>query len=280
MRGGGHRAGSGGQMRSVSLRCGVRVAAVAAAVAVLVVPAPAVASVAWVSAGGRVAAAAGAQLVLSRQVAPPTSVIRVSGSGFGASERVGIFFDSTELISTQASGSGTFGPVKVTIPASAPPGRHTISATGSGAGRVAAAVFTVRTDCAQFRFKSRRSGLNLFENVLSIYNVAGLANRWTLATGAAVQSSPTVVGGAVYIASNDGTLHAVRAATGKPMWTRYTSRPIQSSPAVAHGVVYVGTGGGGPVLLALKASTGAKLWAFSLANTSTAVLGSPAVANG
>lgn len=117
-------------------------------------------------------------------------------------------------------------------------------------------------------------------NVLGIHNAADLANRWTLAAGAAVQSSPTVAGGVVYIASNDGSLHAVRPATGKAMWTLHTSRPIQSTPAAAHGVVYVGTGGGGPVLLALNAGTGARLWGFSLANTSTAVLSSPAVANG
>jgi hypothetical protein len=263
-------------MRFVSLLRSAQVVAVVAVVAVLTGPAPAVASMVRVPAGGRVAAATGAQIVLSRRVAPPTSVIGVSGSGFGAHEGVGIAFDSTELTSTHASGSGTFGPVKVTIPASALPARHTISTTGSSTGRVAAAGFTVRTDWAQFRFGPRRSGLNPFENVLGIHNAAGLANSWTLATAAAVQSSPTIAGGVVYVASNDGSPHAVRAATGKPMWTLHTSRPIQSTPAAAHGVVYVGTGGG-PVLLALNAGTGARLWGFAHQRRGAQL---PVVANG
>jgi len=95
-----------------------------------------------------------------------------------------------------------------------------------------------------------------------------------------VDSSPVVADGAVYIASNDGTLYAVQATTGKPMWTLHTPRPIYSSPAVAHSVVYAGTEGGGPVLFALNASTGKQLWSFSLTNTNTAVPDSPAVANG
>jgi len=268
-------------MRSASLLRCARIAAAVTAAAALTLPAvPALASSSAASPGGWAAAVEGAQILLSRSVGPPTSVVGVGGSGFGASEGVDIFFDSILLAATQTAGSGTFGPVKITIPASALPGRHTISAKGSSTGRVATAVFTVRTNWAQFRFGHRHSGVNPFENVLGVSNVASLQNKWTLVTGAGVDSSPVVADGAVYIASNDGTLYAVQATTGKPMWTLHTPRPIYSSPAVAHSVVYAGTEGGGPVLFALNASTGKQLWSFSLTNTNTAVPDSPAVANG
>ena len=158
------------------------------------------------------AATAGAQIALSRSVGPPTSTVNVSGSGFGASEAVTISFDSTSLAGTSTSDSGTFGPAKITIPASALPGRHTISATGTSTGSVATATFTVQADWAQFRFGPAHSGVNRFENVLSVSNAASLQNKWTLVTGAGVDSSPAVAGGDVYVGSRDGNLYAERAS--------------------------------------------------------------------
>ena len=39
-------------------------------------------------------------------------------------------------------------------------------------------------------------------------NVAGLRRAWTSTTGAAIESSPVVVGGVVYVGSNDHSLYA------------------------------------------------------------------------
>ncbi len=52
--------------------------------------------------------------------------------------------------------------------------------------------------------------------------------------------------------------------------------PVYSSPAVANGVVYVGNTG--HFVLALKASTGAKLWSYR--TVGDWVVSSPAVPNG
>ena len=78
------------------------------------------------------------------------------------------------------------------------------------------------------------------------------APLWTAATGGDVPSSPTVSGGVVYIASDDGKLYTFDAAgstncsgspkTCAPLWTASIfGNQNFTSPAVAGGVVYVTT---------------------------------------
>jgi outer membrane protein assembly factor BamB len=64
---------------------------------------------------------------------------------------------------------------------------------------------------------------------------------WRFQTGAAIQSSPVVVGGAVYLGSMDGNVYAVDAATGTELWRFSTSDRVVSSPAIADGTVYGGS---------------------------------------
>ena len=64
---------------------------------------------------------------------------------------------------------------------------------------------------------------------------------WSYPTFDAVQSSPAVAGGVVYVGSNDGSLYAINAVTGKKLWSYYTGVGVYSSPAVSAGVVYVGS---------------------------------------
>src|SRR5204863_531681 len=122
------------------------------------------------------------------------------------------------------------------------------------------AAFTVRTDWVAFRFASRHKGLNPFENVLSPSTVSGLDVDWTGATSSSVRSSPAVVGGVVYVGSDDGHLYAFPASCGSgnatctPLWHAATSAGVFSSPAVANGVVYVGSEDGN--LYAFPASCG------------------------
>ena len=59
---------------------------------------------------------------------------------------------------------------------------------------------------------------------------------WTGATGGTVSSSPAIVGGTVYIGSQDGMLYAFPlncAGVCTPRWTASTGGAIESSPAVA-----------------------------------------------
>ncbi len=96
---------------------------------------------------------------------------------------------------------------------------------------------------------------------------------WTGATGGAIQGSPTVVNGVVYVGSNDYKLYAFDAAGGSgrcsgtpktctPLWTAATGGVVTPSPAVAGGVVYVGSDDG-------------TLYAFDAAGGSSTCSGTP-----
>ena len=55
-----------------------------------------------------------------------------------------------------------------------------------------------------------------------------------------MNSSPTVVGGVVYIGSHSGYLYALDAKTGTELWRYETGETGNGSPAIANGIVYAG----------------------------------------
>jgi outer membrane protein assembly factor BamB len=78
------------------------------------------------------------------------------------------------------------------------------------------------------------------------------AVKWTAITGGAVESSPAVANGVVYIGAwDDHTVYALDAGSGATLWTKTTGGYIYPSPAVANGVLYIGSGD-------------AKMYAFAL----------------
>jgi outer membrane protein assembly factor BamB len=95
--------------------------------------------------------------------------------------------------------------------------------------------------------------------------------KWNYTTRGAVESSPAVANGIVYVGSDDNNLYALNATTGAKLWNTTGG----GSPAVANGIVYVGSDDNN--LYAFNATTGAKLWNYT---TGGAVESSPAVANG
>jgi len=99
--------------------------------------------------------------------------------------------------------------------------------------------------------------------------------KWVFSTRAAIQSSPTVVDGTVYVGSRDSKLYALDADTGAERWAYETSSWVDSSPAVTGGVVYFGSNDS--QLYALDADSGEKIWAFK---TEYPVKASPAIADG
>jgi outer membrane protein assembly factor BamB len=99
--------------------------------------------------------------------------------------------------------------------------------------------------------------------------------QWTFATGGAIQSSPAIVNGTVYIGSRDGKIYALNAVTGEKQWEYQTGSWVDSSPVVVDNVVYVGSNDGN--VYALDAGTGRKLWSY---NTYHAIVSSVAVAGG
>jgi outer membrane protein assembly factor BamB len=107
------------------------------------------------------------------------------------------------------------------------------------------------------------------DTVISPANAGLLTLHWTFKTGGTIASSPTAVGGTVYVGSWDGYEYALDATTGKLKWRTYlgvtqvpTCDPpllgISSAAAMQNGVVYVG--GGDSYWYALDATSGAILW--------------------
>jgi len=106
----------------------------------------------------------------------------------------------------------------------------------------------------------------------------GLHEIWGAATGTSdegVNSSPAVVGGSVYVGSDDGSLWAFDAKTGDARWSFPTGGAVRSSPAVVDGVVYVGSNGGS--VYAVNANDGTQVWSYDTGND---VTGSPLVVDG
>jgi hypothetical protein len=252
--------------------------------------AAAVACAGLVAAGVPPAAAYAARIThaprvkLSPRTGPPTSTVRVSGSGFAAYRAVDIYFGTTDEALAATNGNGAFSGIRIRVPASAVPGRHYITAVQRHSGRAAQARFLVNTNWAQDRYSAGRSGLNPYENVLSPSNVSGLGlDWWRVASGSTsgFRSSPAVVNGVVYAGYMNGTVNALNAATGTGKWSYNTGSMVESSPAVANGIVYAevsvphGAVFGG-ALYALNAVTGAEEWSYTTGYTT----GSPAVANG
>lgn len=91
---------------------------------------------------------------------------------------------------------------------------------------------------------------------------------WTYKTGGAVNDTPIVSGGIVYVGSNDGHEYALSESAGQITW----SVPLDGSPsataALSNKLLFVGSSTG--TLYALTASNGATLWK---ASTGAAVTG-------
>ena len=79
---------------------------------------------------------------------------------------------------------------------------------------------------------------------------------WKYPAGYAIDSSPVVSGGTVFVGSYDMYLYALDARSGNLKWKYKTNMSIQSPPAVSGGAVYVVSSG----LYVLDADTGNLMW--------------------
>lgn len=220
------------------------------------------------------AAAAVPRVTLSPASGPPTTTVAVSGTGFGAYEGVDLYFGTKDMALAGTSRTGRFGPVSVTVPASAIPAQHWVSAQGRRTRLFAQTPFTVRANWSQFGFSANRQGVNPYENVLSPATVPRLDENWSFATSGPV-SSPTVANGLAYVGSYDHKVYALNASTGAKRWSFTTGDVVNSPPTVASGLVYVNSWD--RTMYALNAATGAKRWSFT---TGAQEASSPTVVNG
>src|SRR5579863_4993985 len=74
--------------------------------------------------------------------ATPTQNVTVSGTGFGASEAVDVYLDTTDTVLFASSSTGTFSGI-LNVPAGDLPGKHFITAIGRHSGVAAQAPLTV-----------------------------------------------------------------------------------------------------------------------------------------
>jgi outer membrane protein assembly factor BamB len=215
-------------------------------------------------------------ITLSPKGGPPTSTTHVSGRAFPPNAEINIYFDTTLVTTLYSNSAGSFFKRAFQIPASAVPGQHWVTAQLASSPETGAQVpFGVNTNWSQFHFSADRAGLNPYENVLNVDNVSGMDLLWSYPTSGAVESSPAVVDGVVYVGSDDDNVYALRARTGTLLWSYTTNGAIGSSPAVVNGVVYVGSYNG--TVYALNAKTGALVWSYT---TNNGVTASPTVVNG
>jgi len=97
---------------------------------------------------------------------------------------------------------------------------------------------------------------------------------WRFETGAPVFSSPAVVGGKVYVGSNDGNLYCLDGTTGEKAWQYTTGDDVQTSPAVIGDKVYFGSC---DYYVYCVSTSGSLVWRYL---TGSWVYSSPTVDNG
>ena len=231
------------------------------------------------------AAAVTTSITLKPSAGPPTTKVAVAGAGFGASETVAVDFSGIQVATATTSSTGTFS-ATFTVPKSALPGNHPVTATGQTSSHSATKNFLVQTNWAKFHFDAVNSGLNPYENVISPAKVPGLTTAWSEKSTSSIASSPAVYNGVVYVGSQFNGLKAYSATSGTLLWTGATQNGAQinvSSPAVANGVVYIAATDNR--LYAFKAAgcggtTCQPLWTAAIGNNSNDDQSSPTVANG
>ena len=105
------------------------------------------------------------------------------------------------------------------------------------------------------------------------------AKAWAFKTGGAVESSPLVLEGKVYVGSSDAFLYALEAATGKPAWKYETGDKILGAPnwVKSNNGTRILAGSYDYKLHCVDAATGRSNWVYE---TSNYINGSPAVADG
>ena len=103
-----------------------------------------------------------------------------------------------------------------------------------------------------FRLDLEHTGARGTEDLLG-----GPELKWKFDTGGSVESSPTVVGGVVYVGTFNRALFALDADTGEIRWRFPVGGLLRASPSVVNGVVYFGPASAGKALAAAAARGGA-----------------------
>jgi outer membrane protein assembly factor BamB len=206
-----------------------------------------------------------ASITLSKKIGPPTSNLWVAGSGFQPNIGVDIYFDNKDEALAVTNEQGQFPRTQLSVPNTAAPGRHFVSAIGRNNGGAAQLRFIVNTDWSQTGFGPTQQNWNPYENVLNPGNVNRLGLLWFSYFGTygygPESSAPTTYRGRVYTSYVGGGLDefdAFNEVTGAGEWY---SNSAGSPAAISNGVAYAADE---EYLVALNAANGTLLWKFAL----------------
>src|SRR5438874_2629444 len=112
-------------------------------------------------------AGAAPAVTLSPGAGPPTTTIRVSGSGFGATQLIDIYFDTADLCLAASDASGAFI-CSIDAPSSAQPQNHWITAAQRSNGLAAQKPLPSAHRLAQFHgMNAKHTGFNQYENTIT-----------------------------------------------------------------------------------------------------------------
>jgi uncharacterized protein YjbI with pentapeptide repeats/outer membrane protein assembly factor BamB len=181
----------------------------------------------------------------------PGTTLTLTGSGFAHGETLMVSFDGRKLATVTTGSAGSAGPLTLTVPRSAQPGLHRITAAGKVKTQAAGAWFTVAVNWDQASYDSGLTNYNPRENTLTPAKARTLTKKFLVNPGAGTSGAyaPTIDDGVAYIASAKGPLTAVNAATGKTLWTwkepvswdstHSNPRYQLSQPVSLNGIVYL-----------------------------------------
>ncbi len=132
----------------------------------------------------------------------------------------------------------------------------------------AATVKAAAGDWTQYRGDTRRTGGTVASagTAMKVRAIATMEQVFPVPTGYNGQrmewldrpTPPVTAGGFAFYGASDGSLRAVKLATGKPAWTFWTGGAVLTSPAFASGRLYAGSGDGW--VYCLDAATGQLVW--------------------
>jgi outer membrane protein assembly factor BamB len=205
----------------------------------------------------------------------PNLAITIAGTAFGASEAIDVYVDTVDTLLLVSTSAGAFS-ASVTIPATAQPGTHYVTAIGRKSGDAAQLAFKVTTPWKELGYGAAHLGWNPYENTLSTSNVSALGPLWSVnvnqfGTGA----TPAISAGRVFVGTSAG-LTAYSAATGAVLWNKLTTEYFLGSPAVIGNAVYIGGYLSG-TMYAVNTTSGATIWSRTLCSE---IYSSPVVVGG
>ncbi|WP_210421358.1 outer membrane protein assembly factor BamB family protein [Roseimaritima ulvae] len=87
-----------------------------------------------------------------------------------------------------------------------------------------------------------------------------LVEQWRYKAGEAIESTPVVVAGIVYVADVEGTIHALDASDGQKRWTTKTDAGFLAPPAIEGDTLLIGDYNG--KVYALDIANGQSRWTF------------------